>query len=499
MPVQNAFADNRPARLRGVRPARLRGVRPARLRGVRAARARRALALALAGVCGAALLRARPALANGAFPDSLQILLPADRPQQIVLGTNFGIIISDDGGASWTWTCEQKQTVNGSVYAVGPSPRDRFFALSPLVGLAWSDDDSCSWHTAGGALDRALARDFFPDPSDGSHVLAIGSIPVDGGSSYQLFESRDGGATFGDPLYTAPPAGTLIGVENALTDPKTIYLALYTTTETAPSLHPALVRSTDGGQTWSTRDLEPALGAVKFRIIAVDPADPLTLYVRVSDVDGNTESVAVSRDGGATFTKVLSVGNGVITAFARLASGTVLVGAIVVTYGLGFRSTDGGATFQPWFPVPHLRALAERDGKLYAAAKNYTDGWAIGVSTDEGQTFQPLARYDQVRAIRACAQAACENSCDFQAGAGIWAPAVCQGDGDGGISPPGPEPPGGGKSGGGCGCEIGGGLPPAAAAVGAAVAALAAALGRRRRRAPLRPPAQARRRSCRAS
>src|SRR5262249_28810552 len=155
-------------------------------------------------------------------------------------------------------------------------------------------------------------------------------------------------------------------------------LALYTTTTTAPSIHPALVRSRDGGATWTTLDLEPMLGPTKFRIIGVDPTDPSTIYLRV--MDQNVESGAVSKDGGTTFTIGASVPGGVISAFVRLASGTILVGGIAVADAVGFRSTDGGATFAPWAPVPHLRALAERGGKLYAAAKNYTDGWAIGVS-----------------------------------------------------------------------------------------------------------------------
>jgi len=43
----------------------------------------------------AVLVPVTPALANGAFPDSDAILLPADRPQQVGLSTNFGLILWD--------------------------------------------------------------------------------------------------------------------------------------------------------------------------------------------------------------------------------------------------------------------------------------------------------------------------------------------------------------------------------------------------------------------
>jgi len=42
---------------------------------------------------------------NGAFPDSEGILLPADRPDQLLLATNFGLFTSDDAGKTWAWSC----------------------------------------------------------------------------------------------------------------------------------------------------------------------------------------------------------------------------------------------------------------------------------------------------------------------------------------------------------------------------------------------------------
>jgi MYXO-CTERM domain-containing protein len=387
------------------------------------------------------------ARANGAFPESLQILLPADRPQQIVLATNFGLIISDDGGATWTWTCEQRETFYGNLYAVGPSPQNRFYGLSPMKGLAFSDDDSCSWRLGGGALALATAKDFFPDPTDSARVLVIGSLPAGGTTIDQVFVSHDGGGTFGGaPIYTAPAEGALIGVETARADPGVIYLSLYVTTSTTPTIHPKLVRSADGGITWTTLDVEPMLGPHKFRIIAVDPVSVDTIYLRVEEA--TSESVAVSRDGGRTFAKPITVDFGIITSFVRLASGTVLVGAIAGPAGLGFRSTDGGASFREWAGAPHVRALAERDGLLYVAATNYTDRWAIGVSTDEGMTIQPMATYDQVSRIRPCAQAACEVNCGTQAVAEIWPPEVCRPDRPDGGTPL--LPP---TENGGCGCR----------------------------------------------
>src|SRR6185503_16419195 len=119
---------------------------------------------ALAMTAGLALA-GQTAFGNGAFPASDALLLPADRPNEILLATNFGIIESTDGGASWQWTCERPETAMGVLYGIGPPPADRLFCLSD-VGLAVSNDGACTWQKAAGALDDLLATDYFPDPGE---------------------------------------------------------------------------------------------------------------------------------------------------------------------------------------------------------------------------------------------------------------------------------------------------------------------------------------------
>jgi MYXO-CTERM domain-containing protein len=437
---------------------------------------------------GLAFAGSRPVRANGAFPESYQIVLPADHPQQIILATNFGLIISDDDGATWTWTCESKATQNGSLYSVAAPPLDRLYSASTLVGLAWSDDGSCTWTSAGGSLTSVLATDYFSDPTNTMRVYAFGQLANDDTSPYRVVASDDGGKTFGDPLFMAPAGLSLSGVESARADPRTIYVASYVTA----GFHPRLQKSIDGGATWTEIDVEPSFGANAFHIIAVDPNDANVVTARVIEPTG--DSLAISRDGGMTFTKMFTIA-GSLTSYVRLDSGTILVAGALAVDGVGFRSTDGGMTFTDWAPTttsdagvpdvggdggaprpPHIRALAARGGKLYAAAKNFTDDWALGVSTDEGVTFARLMRYDQVASIRPCAQATCLESCEAQAGAQVWPPSVCHDD-----SPPPPPPPAKKK---GCGCAVEPGGEASGGALPAALAALAAlclARGRRRR------------------
>jgi hypothetical protein len=198
--------------------------------------------------------------------------------------------------------------------------------------------------------------------------------------------------------------------------------------------------------------------------------------------------LAVTRDGGMTFATPLTIANGAVSAFARLASGTVLVGALINlagdgggTMGAGYRSTDGATTFQPWTlqPQPHLVGLGERvtggQSTLYLSGKNYSDGWALAISTDEGATVMPLMRYDQVAGIRPCVQQLCLASCISVEKQAVWDLSVC--GADGGAADAGtPGPP----ASSGCHCAAGGsGLGPG---VGAALLAAAAFSRARRRR-----------------
>ena len=102
----------------------------------------RGAALAAALAIGLALGAPRAARANGAFPEAENILTPADRPQEIVLVTNFGLVTSTDGGTTWLWSCEQDGNMLGMLYQLTPLPRNRLFAIANQK-LAFSDDRSC--------------------------------------------------------------------------------------------------------------------------------------------------------------------------------------------------------------------------------------------------------------------------------------------------------------------------------------------------------------------
>ncbi len=44
--------------------------------------------------------------ANGAFPDEFSIHFPASAPHRIHVGANFGLLVTEDDGATWRYACE---------------------------------------------------------------------------------------------------------------------------------------------------------------------------------------------------------------------------------------------------------------------------------------------------------------------------------------------------------------------------------------------------------
>jgi MYXO-CTERM domain-containing protein len=357
----------------------------------------RAIAFGLMGLLAMYLLPAseRAARADGAFPDSLQVFAPSDRPDRIVLATNFGLLVTENSGARWDWICEQAVILNAFLYQEGPGPDDAIHAVN-LTGQVAASSDLCHFAVAqiGSATSTVPQRatDVFPDPSDPLHVFAVGR-PFGPTTPPTLYESHDGGRTFAGPRTISAPGTVLDGIEIARSNPQVVYVSMTTRHPVSGSL----LRSNDGGQTFQQVDLGATLGTGTPLIAAVDPENPAKLYLRV--VRDSGDALAITEDSGDHLRIALDL-TGVISAFLRRANGHLLVAT--AGSGGGWISTDGGMTFGPWATSAHLRALAERNGTLIAAGDNFADHFAVGTSDDEGATWKPLFRFDQIAGPRRC-------------------------------------------------------------------------------------------------
>jgi hypothetical protein len=393
------------------------------------------------------------AQADGAFPDSMQIMVPPDKPHEIVVGANFGLLVSEDDGTTWNWLCEDVIGACAHLYQMNAPPSDTILTLTAM-GLVVLSNNACTQaltQASFGGL-RVAITDAFPDPTDPAHVLATGFTSTVSGVS-ALYESRDRGLHFASELYEAPAGLVLSGVENARATTQTVYLTA--NGDGTSTNKPTILRSTDGGNMFQAFDQSAMLGARVVKLAAVDPTDAQKLYLRASDTAAHVDSLAISEDGGATSTVRLSFPtNYQMTAFLKMADGTLLVAGLQPTAGksgacgandltggdppAAYISTDGGQHFDTWSNAPRVRALGERAGVLYAVTNNYVDGFAVATSTDKGAHWTPILRYDHIGGPLSCQAQAC---------AAAWANLMDTfGINDGGTMPKQP--------GGGCGCSL---------------------------------------------
>jgi photosystem II stability/assembly factor-like uncharacterized protein len=293
--------------------------------------------------------------AHGAGPIYANGLLAPQATSQAGIAVDLPattLRVSADAGATWRAAgglpkqglvrLFADSAAAGGAFAVagqqGPVIEGFFFAATPLLHSA---DAGATWQTlstlSGYALDVAQV------PSAPLTLYAAGYAaepdirPCPYSCAPYVATSADGGATWtynSVPPFVFPfgypgPAGWFVRIDPS--DPQTIYVG-----ETG-----ALMKSTDGNQTWSLLD-----SAASFLDLAIDPQQPSRLYGVLQD--GTT---TVSADGGQTWQSPL--GTGLPAGVNRIVAGPVpgtggqappLYAATV--QGV-FASLDRGATWTP--------------------------------------------------------------------------------------------------------------------------------------------------------
>lgn len=377
------------------------------------------------------------ARADGAFPDSQSVLLPADHPAEIIVATTFGLISTEDGGATWSLACESNLTVmnNGGMYAMGPSPENRLYAIADVGALA-SADGGCTWQVGAGLTSLPppalpLPFDLFPAAGDAGRLYLLAADQDPSNPVYYLYRSTDGGVRYSGPIYTSPAGVVVTGIEAAASSPGTVYMTFY---QGSP-VRPGLGVSVDGGDTWTTRDIQGGIGSVVPMLAAVDGVDANKVYLRLLTPDGVAnphQGIAITTDAGLTWTTPVLIPNATLTGFTRLSSQTMLVTGSApsssndTVNSFLYRSDDGGQTFVSQALAFHPLGLAQRAGTAFIATKDIIDGFALVSSTDDGRTWMPRLRFRDITSLKACVRATCEASCKrLVDNYPLFSPAVC--------------------------------------------------------------------------
>ena len=433
----------------------------------------------------AASLVGLPALANGRFPAAGQIAVDPSDPDHLVVRTTYGLTVSNDHGARWSWVCEGAVGYSGTEDPMMAITADSSIIAGIFEGLSASHDKGCQWDFAQGGLKDRYVIDLATEQLDPKNAILAISNSV-GGSMFltEVWETKDNAATWTVAGVDMPADFLGLTLDAAPSDRNRIYVS---GRYGKPGYDGALERTGDRGATW-TKVLIPGSNDQALPYIGgIDPQNPDVVYVRLDAV--KTDKLVVTKDGGATWTDAFtSTGN--LLGFAISPDGaTVAVGG----------DTDGiwtaPASTLAFKQVSKIGAkcLTWTSAGLYACADEFVDGFAVGLSKNQGATFTPVMHLQVNCGPLACGAATSNGSkCPDAWGATklTIGGATCEGGGGSSgtsaassTSSGGPatsSSSSGGSSGGGCSVSA---PAPAAGLTAPGLMIAAAALARRRRRA----------------
>jgi MYXO-CTERM domain-containing protein len=372
-----------------------------------------------AGVATLAL--APPALANGRFPSANEIFFAPASPSFVGVRTTFGILLSYDGGSTWSWLCEDTlglgpkttedppiaMTAGGSMVA----------ALS--FGLDVSTDQGCSWSFAGGPLASQVFKDVALRPDSPHGVVAVtatySSTAGEGGApgyEQQVYESTDDGANWAPLGSPIDPSVLVTTIDVAPSDPMRLYASAIRHTTTPPTA--SLFVSTDAGASWVERPLPfDATRSTAVFVAGVDPTNADLVYVRS---DGKSQ-LFVTPDAGKTWSVPLSIDDPML-GFALSSDGSsVYAGSFAAGLFAASRASAGPPSFASISSI-HVECLATHGADLWACSDE-PSGFVVGQSASAGASFAPrLANLLAIGGPLACAPGAGASVCtsfDFDA------------------------------------------------------------------------------------
>lgn len=375
------------------------------------------------------------ARANGRPPATSTIAFQPKNPQRIVAGMTFGVLLSDDGGATWRWMCEgavgyggmydpdYAASASGAVFATTFAGlrvmRDdcRFSCANPPCLCSTTKTTACSTDAdcpADEQCSTLFASQVEVGPTGTVYFTAADS--TDG----KIYRSTDDGASFQGVASPGQINDWWSSLLVAPSDPMRVYLSGYRFSGDNPKTF-LLFRSVDGGVNFaalSTAGLTTSNNS-SINIVAVDSANPDIVYAHVTFDMGNLgDSIYKSTDAGNTWSKILSRQDPFGMAFLVRSNGDLIaatrtMGSVKSTTGAA--CTDvAGCAWQDLPSPPHINCLVNNPAtattthEVWACTRNYDspgapgDGYGIMKTTDL-ITWTPVLRYADIAGPADCA------------------------------------------------------------------------------------------------
>jgi photosystem II stability/assembly factor-like uncharacterized protein len=334
--------------------------------------------------------------ANGRLPGATGLAIGPSDGNELLLGLTYGLALTLDGGASWSWMCEQQIDGNGgnvdpSIVVTG---NGSIVVLSLTNGgVLVSQDHGCTFVRPQGQLERNRGVDLTLDPSQPDHVYALLSTimnAVDGGyPTYRnvLAHSIDNGGSW-TVLAELPEDLSAETVEVAPSDPKRIYVS---GTASSDPLQGVVERSDDGGLTWKRTTVQLPRGSGSLYLSAIHPSDPDRLWFRVpgrGDIYGVLPAkLWLSMDGGASFAPLGETKAGMLGLALSPSGDRIAFGG--PSDGLFVAPADASAAPSKVSDLP-VSCLRWRANGLYLCSLEPLAPFSLGFAAEPTQDFVPL-------------------------------------------------------------------------------------------------------------
>ena len=312
---------------------------------------------------------------------------------QTLLIANRGLMLSDADSARWELVCNDVLQLSTSDKPDIVDLPDGRILVATARGTLESSDRACNWH--------ALFGDMVSTPALTQHPTDVQTLYLStyapGMTGLQL--SQDGGRSWHEILHVSD-TDFLRYIRIARSDPARMYMAKlgFATSQFAY----AVMRSSDAGQSWQEQALELNETETDLELLDVSPFDPDLLLAKAHAADQvlMPERLLVSRDGGKTFEQPIQLHT--ITQAHWSEDGQSLW--LATDDGL-YRSTDAARSFERVGQADLISCVQEHQGGLYACGwyKGIQAGMpGIGVSHDQGATFDHYMSLNEVRAPLEC-------------------------------------------------------------------------------------------------
>lgn len=356
-------------------------------------------------VLAALALSPPAALAHAGLPETSNVTVRRDHPEDLFVGATFGAVVSRDSGKTWQWLCPDAMGYGGWLPEsfLWQSQGDLLAATGQ--SLIRSRDSGCTWTTHSYFTTRKLWVVSLASPvSQPSRLWVVTGRSDDAASPAGLYRSDDGGDTF-----TLAYASTgLKAVQVAPSDPKRLYLS-----GNLPSGGVRLFRSSDEGGTWE--ELLPSMPASErppydLAVLRVAEDDPDHLWARVASIRdtapaGVFYAVVESKDGGRTFQSVLRIPeltvDGVDEYLVSIETSADAGTLWAATPSRFFRSRNAQPATR--LPLPEGNACVQREGDtLLVCGSTWVHDWALARTRDEGDTYEPLLSLPNVQPPSYC-------------------------------------------------------------------------------------------------